>query len=299
MTPTTVVFTSESVISRPTTPGSAAKRRRHSGSLRTAVAAAPGRLSSARSVRPSSGCMRSTRKYSGATTEPVRRSGSPDPLRSKAQLRSSSAISSKLWLCARQSTPSSRETSPSRVMKLSRSGSGNGSGRNTTASTTLKIAELAPTPSASVSSATAAKPGLLASWRSASRTSWSSVSKGSSSGPQRHGWVDGSGPARGDQVRQQRGGPEHHRRQPEREGVGGPDPEQHVRHQPRQRERHREARREADHHDEHALPHHQRQDVDPAGAERHADADLALPLPDQEGHHAVDPDRGQQQRQSA
>ena len=42
-----------------------------------------------------------------------------------------------------------------------RSGSAHGSGRSSTAFTTLKIAAFAPMPSASVSTATAAKPG----WR--------------------------------------------------------------------------------------------------------------------------------------
>src|SRR5437016_12312887 len=47
----------------------------------------------------------------------------------------------------------------------SRFGSLNGGGRSSTALITLKMAVLAPMPSASVSTATVAKPGFLNSWR--------------------------------------------------------------------------------------------------------------------------------------
>ena len=52
-------------------------------------------------------------------------------------------------------------------MSTNRSAWGNGSERNKTPSTTLNTAVLAPMPSASVSTATAVNPGLLASVRSA------------------------------------------------------------------------------------------------------------------------------------
>ena len=51
--------------------------------------------------------------------------------------------------------------------RTSRSGSGYGSGCSSTPLTTLKIAVVAPTPSASVSTATIVKPGDLISWRTA------------------------------------------------------------------------------------------------------------------------------------
>jgi hypothetical protein len=57
------------------------------------------------------------------------------------------------------------------VTAISACGSWNGSGRSSTASTTLKIVELAPIPSASVSAAIALKPGLCASRRSPYRAS--------------------------------------------------------------------------------------------------------------------------------
>ena len=52
-------------------------------------------------------------------------------------------------------------------IRTSWSGSANGSGLSITALTTLKMAVLAPTPSASVRAATAVNPGLLRSARAA------------------------------------------------------------------------------------------------------------------------------------
>ena len=89
------------------------------------------------------------------------------------------ASDSKLPACARQSRKfgcevanvgQPRSTLLSQ-MRTSRSGSAKGSGRNITALTTLKIAVLAPTPSASVTAATRVKPGLFRSARPAYRRS--------------------------------------------------------------------------------------------------------------------------------
>src|SRR2546426_11249182 len=49
----------------------------------------------------------------------------------------------------------------------SRSAAGNGNGRSSTPLTTLKMAVFAPMPIASVSTATAVKPGFFSSWRKA------------------------------------------------------------------------------------------------------------------------------------
>jgi hypothetical protein len=54
----------------------------------------------------------------------------------------------------------------------SRFGSWNGAGRSSTALMTLKIAVFAPMPSASVSTATAVKPGFLSNCRQANRRSF-------------------------------------------------------------------------------------------------------------------------------
>src|SRR5215469_5722840 len=57
-------------------------------------------------------------------------------------------------------------------MATSRSGWWNGSGLSSTALTTLNIAVVTPMPSAIVTTATVANPGLLLSLRSAYRKSW-------------------------------------------------------------------------------------------------------------------------------
>ena len=92
---------------------------------------------------------------------------------------SCAAMSWKTWLYSLQSrklgpesrargTPSWWLVSQSTV---SRPASLYGSGRSSTAFTTLKMAVLAPMPSASASTATAVNPGFLASTRPAKRTS--------------------------------------------------------------------------------------------------------------------------------
>ena len=75
-------------------------------------------------------------------------------------------------------------------------GSRNGSGRSSTALTMLNIAVQAPMPSASVSSATAAKPGDLASWRTANLKLDSmllSLNRFSGRRSDRSGWRGGPG----------------------------------------------------------------------------------------------------------
>jgi hypothetical protein len=63
------------------------------------------------------------------------------------------------------------------AIRTSRSGLRYGSGRSNTALTTLKIAVLAPMPNASVSTATAVKPGFFSNWRKAKRRSFMAVGK--------------------------------------------------------------------------------------------------------------------------
>src|SRR5437667_4638111 len=83
-------------------------------------------------------------------------------------------------LCRCQSStfnPELRESVTSRLglteaIRTSRSGSRYGRGCNNTALTTLKIAVFAPTPSASVSTATAVKPGFFSNWRKANLRSF-------------------------------------------------------------------------------------------------------------------------------
>src|SRR6266513_5015913 len=83
-------------------------------------------------------------------------------------------------LCRCQSStfnPELRESVTPRLglteaIRTSRSGSRYGSGRSNTALTTLKMAVFAPMPSASVSTATAVKPGFFRSWRKANLRSF-------------------------------------------------------------------------------------------------------------------------------
>src|SRR5438034_2680088 len=84
---------------------------------------------------------------------------------------------------------------PLRSTTNSRSGSGNESGRNKTALTTLKMAVFAPMPSASVSTATAVKPGFFSNWRMANLRSFTQrlhrihargTARGQPAGEQRH-----------------------------------------------------------------------------------------------------------------
>ena len=63
-------------------------------------------------------------------------------------------------------------------MKSSRSGSGNGALRNSRTSTSVYIDVFTPMPSASVTSATIVKPGVLINWRKAKRSSESMGGKG-------------------------------------------------------------------------------------------------------------------------
>src|SRR6266478_7481538 len=84
----------------------------------------------------------------------------------------------------------------------SRSGSLKGNGRSNTPLTTLKMAVFAPMPRASVSTATAVKPGFFSNWRKANLMSFIT---------QRLNRIDLRGPARGqpagekrDQTQEQR-----------------------------------------------------------------------------------------------
>src|SRR5438034_11846465 len=83
-------------------------------------------------------------------------------------------------LCRCQSStfnPELRESVTPRLglteaIRTSRSGSRYGSGRSNTALTTLKMAVFATMPSASVSTATAVKPGFFSNWRKANLRSF-------------------------------------------------------------------------------------------------------------------------------
>ena len=172
MTPTTVNGRPLIVTTRPTRAGSAPNFRRQTPSLSSTTCNPAGVSSATEKSRPIAGFTPSVRKKLAATRIPLMRSASPLTIRVGAHERIS-VIWSKLWLRSRQSRNVVKPTFPATPvgprspMSTSRSGSAYGSGRSSTAFRTLKIAVLAPIPSASVSSATAVKPGARSSRRAA------------------------------------------------------------------------------------------------------------------------------------
>ena len=118
--------------------------------------------------RPRTVCAPSIERKFVVTRRPVTCSGSPPPVIVPVPT-SSRPISSKDWLCSRQSRkfgadgpsrwiPSLRSVSQTIAV---RSEPGKGNERSSTELTTLKIAVLAPMPSPRTSSATSVKPGIL------------------------------------------------------------------------------------------------------------------------------------------
>src|SRR2546430_175526 len=152
---------------------------------------------------------------------------------------------------------------PRSLNQTSRSDSVYGNGRNKTAFTTLKIAVFAPMPSASVSTATAAKPGFFRSWRKANFRSFI---------PQRHHRIDlARAPGRepeGEQPHE----PEQQRSGEIRCEVVRFDLEQQPGHQLRDPKRAPESEYDAQSDEPAALAQHQPEHVARLCAERHADA---------------------------
>jgi hypothetical protein len=148
--------------------GSPPKRSCHSAWPSTTTCVRPGSFSPVTNPRPSAGRTRSTSKKAALTAAPSRRTASPwpvsvIPVESSAENRSSVfdcfSMSRKFWGDSHAiDLPFQSASTWTR-----RSASGNGSGRSSTAFTTLKIALVAPIPSASVSAATSVKPGDCAS----------------------------------------------------------------------------------------------------------------------------------------
>ena len=133
----------------------------------TTVVLPPGRSSSAVKLRPTAGVTRSSGRKSAVAARP--RTSSVLSAAVSARLTPPNAASASKRVCrARQSRKLGNECEnsgqpPSGLLshtRISRSGSAHGSGRSMTALTTEKMAVVAPTPSASVITATAVKPGL-------------------------------------------------------------------------------------------------------------------------------------------
>ena len=176
--PTTVYSEPSSRMSRPTTVRSALNRARQNASLKTTTLAR--RVSSeGRNVRPTIALTPSTSKIPAVThwrgtvsarpsapamTMPPTPATNP-PIRSNVRLRWSQSVRFS------GETPSLGDGSVRSQIITRRSGSRNGSGRSSVASTSAKIALLAPMPSARVTVATSAKPGERRNCLSANFTS--------------------------------------------------------------------------------------------------------------------------------
>ncbi len=157
----------------PTTSGVGPKRVLRSPSPRTRTGAAPGRSSSGVKARPSCGEVRSTSKNDAVTNAAWTRCGSSGPVKLACPSRYA-ATPSRVRLSSAQrkcsasdvgSSSSSDNPGATCLSITSRSESGTGSGRSTTPLTTVKMAMLAPIPTARVARATRVKPGLAAARR--------------------------------------------------------------------------------------------------------------------------------------
>ena len=177
-TPTTVYRDPSSRMSLPTTARSALKRVRQNGSLKTTTLAR--RLSSeGRKVRPTMALTPSTSKTPAVThwRETVSAVPSAPAITMPPTPGTNPAMRSNVRVRSFQSrrlsgaTPSRCDRSVCSQIITRRSGSGNGRGRSSVASTSAKIALLAPMPSASVIAAMHVKPGERFSCLHANRTS--------------------------------------------------------------------------------------------------------------------------------
>ncbi len=156
--------------------GSLLKRRLQYAWEIITTSSRPGAASSDTNGRPRNGRTPSDDTQLLVTIAPPTASREPSRCVTSMPPPSSPATSAKSSRRPRISSRSAQERlsvgSRESLLQIltSRSGSSYGSGRNTTASTTVKTAEFAPTPRASVSTATAVKAGFLASIRHANDT---------------------------------------------------------------------------------------------------------------------------------
>ncbi len=166
ITPTIVCGSSLRRTVWPTMSPRAPNRCRQMPSLSTATRGAPGPSSPAVKPRPSAGLTSSTSKKFALTIAPERLSGRSPPESASVACRNA-ASPARLRARTRQSRKLAGEASKlfclvcvfTSVTSTRSSGLANGSGRSSTALTMLKIAALAPTPTAMVSTASRRKPG--------------------------------------------------------------------------------------------------------------------------------------------
>src|SRR5437667_12662059 len=159
------------------------------------------------------------------------------------------------------------------------SGSRNGNGRRSTAFMTLKIAVCAPMPSASVSTATAVKPGFFSSWRKANFRSFIT---------QCLHRINFRCAAGGQPAGEQCNAGEQKRNGGERQRVGGFHFKKQALHHTCQRPGAGDAEQNPDAHHTHPLSDDERKAIAFLPAERHAQSDLMRALRDGVSDDAVD-----------
>ena len=168
-----------SVMVRPTSCGSAAKRRFHRASETTATRSRPGCASSARKPRPMATPTPIASKNAGLTLKPCSRSGSvwPAIVASHHSRATRLAARTSRWKSTKSAGDTSRRSAigpasgatPNTCTRRSMSRSGKG--RRTRPSTSASTVALAARPTASVSTTTKAKARWWASRRAARRRS--------------------------------------------------------------------------------------------------------------------------------
>ena len=179
--PTTAYDAPSSWIVRPTSALSPPYLRCQSPHPTTATRGPFGTSSAAVIHRPPAGLTPSTSNTFAETPAVSTLSGDPSPVSATVPLSAHAASPAKRSSCRWYSKYSRVEIHVlSKLLHLDQirasvPGSRYGSGRSSTASTTLKIAALAPIPSASVSSTTLVNSGRRRSERNASRASFRSV----------------------------------------------------------------------------------------------------------------------------
>jgi hypothetical protein len=168
--------TPSSVATSPTIDGRRPNRFAHVRSDRTTTGSAPFSSSLVVITRPRSGAARSIVNMSEVVTATSSETASPLPVIVTAYPEMG-AIASRVFDCSRQSLMSGSDallSSSPRTMVLidtRREASANGSGLSSTPLTMLKMAVLAPMPTASTITTIALKPGDLMRVRSAWRRS--------------------------------------------------------------------------------------------------------------------------------
>src|SRR5204863_1162852 len=136
-------------------------------------------------------------------------------------------------------------------------------------------------PSASVSTATAVKPGFFTSWRRAKRRSFMT---------QRLHRIDSRCTASGQPAGQDRYTGERYYNGDERHRVSRRGSVEQASDNSRERQRREYTDAETGQREFHSLSNYERKDVDLLRAERHANADFFRPLDHVVGHHAVETD---------